>query len=79
METVKFTQMKDGDREDYVFLAKHETEFAAGVADRLLEAMVDLDKSLSGYQVVWGILFGRRRGHGGRVATQIASPRCSTT
>jgi predicted HD phosphohydrolase len=63
METVKFTQMKDGDREDYVFLAKHETEFAGGVADRLLEAMVDLDASLSGYQVT-------RLGHSLQAATR---------
>ena len=63
METVKFTQMKDGDRDDYAFLAKHETEFAAGVADRLLEAMVDLDKSLSGYQVT-------RLGHSLQAATR---------
>jgi predicted HD phosphohydrolase len=63
METVKFTQMKDGDGEDYVFLAQHETEFAAGVADRLLEAMVDLDTSLSGYQVT-------RLGHSLQAATR---------
>jgi predicted HD phosphohydrolase len=51
LETVKFTQMKDGDREDYAFLAEHETEFAAKTVDRLLDAMVDLDKSLSGYKI----------------------------
>ena len=51
METVKFKQMKDGDREDYAFLTEHETEYAAKTADRLLEAMVALDKSLSGYKV----------------------------
>jgi predicted HD phosphohydrolase len=51
METVKFRQMKDGDREDYAFLDAHEREYAAGTADRLLRAMVDLDQSLSGYQV----------------------------
>ena len=34
METVKFTQMKDGDREDYAFLNAHETDYAAGTADR---------------------------------------------
>ena len=37
-------QMKDGDREDYAFLTEHEIEYAAGTADRLLAAMVDLDK-----------------------------------
>jgi predicted HD phosphohydrolase len=51
MNTVKFRQMKDGDKEDYQFLDTHEREYAAKTADRLLEAMIDLDKSLSGYQV----------------------------
>ena len=51
METVKFRQMKDGDREDYAFLDVHEREYAAGTSDRLLKAMVELDQSLSGYQV----------------------------
>ncbi|NEI32636.1 HD domain-containing protein [Rhizobium leguminosarum] len=51
METVKFTQMKDGDREYYIFLRYHETGFAAATADRLLKAMVDLDESLSGYKI----------------------------
>lgn len=51
MEHVTFTQMKDGTKEDYDFLTEHEVEYTKGTADRLLEAMVDLDKSLSGYQV----------------------------
>ena len=63
METVKFTQMKDGDREDYAFLTDHEIEYAAGTADRLLTAMVDLDKSLSGYKVT-------RLGHSLQAATR---------
>ncbi|MDX8524597.1 HD domain-containing protein [Mesorhizobium sp. MSK_1335] len=63
METVKFTQMKDGDREDYAFLTEHEIEYAAGTAHRLLAAMVDLDKSLSGYKVT-------RLGHSLQAATR---------
>ncbi|RWD28727.1 HD domain-containing protein [Mesorhizobium sp.] len=63
MEKVKFTQMKDGDRDDYAFLTAHEIEYAAGTADRLLAAMVDLDKSLSGYQVT-------RLGHSLQAATR---------
>lgn len=51
MDRVKFTQMKDGDREDYEFLTAHEAEYTKGTADRLLKALVDLDKGLSGYQV----------------------------
>lgn len=63
METVKFTQMKDGDREDYAFLTEHEIEYAAGTADRLLTAMVDLDKSISGYKIT-------RLGHSLQSATR---------
>lgn len=51
MHHVNFTQMKDGTREEYEFLDKHEREYAAGTADRLLAALESLDDSLSGYQV----------------------------
>ena len=51
MDQVKFTAMKDGDKEDYDFLTVHEVEYAKGTADRLLKALVSLDESLSGYQV----------------------------
>ncbi|MDX5349987.1 MAG: HD domain-containing protein [Rhodobacterales bacterium] len=51
MDKVKFTAMKDGDAADYAMLDVHEREYAAGTADRLLGALVDLDESLSGYQV----------------------------
>jgi len=63
MDHVKFTQMKDGDKEDYAFLSEHEVEFTKGTADRLLSAMVDLDKGLSGYQVT-------RLGHSIQSATR---------
>ena len=48
---VKFTQMKDGDKEDYDFLTEHEIAFSNGTADWLLKALVELDENLSGYQV----------------------------
>ena len=51
MDTVKFTQMKDGDKEDYELLTKHEFDFNKKTADRLLKVMVTLDESLSGYKV----------------------------
>ena len=51
MDRVKFTQMKDGDAEDYAFLTKHEIEHTKGTADRLLKALVELDEGLSGYQI----------------------------
>jgi predicted HD phosphohydrolase len=63
MDKVKFTAMKDGDREDYEFLTEHETDYAAGTADRLLQALVELDESLSGYQIT-------RLGHSLQSATR---------
>ena len=42
---------EEGDKEDYQFLTSHEIEISKGTADRLLSELVDLDKSLSGYQV----------------------------
>ena len=63
MDRVSFTQMKDGTAEDYAFLTEHETEYTRGTADRLLEAMVSLDESLSGYQVT-------RLGHSLQSATR---------
>ncbi len=51
MDQVKFTAMKDGDKEDYDFLGHHEAAFAKGTADRLLGALEALDEGLSGYQV----------------------------
>ena len=46
MKTVKFTAMKDGTREDYEFLTEHEIDYAAKTADRLLDALVQLDEGL---------------------------------
>ena len=63
MEKVKFTRMKDGDRADYAMLDRHERDYASGTADRLLAALVELDKSLSGYQV-------SRLGHSLQAATR---------
>lgn len=63
MDHVKFTQMKDGDAEDYAFLTEHEVEYTKGTADRLLTALVSLDESLSGYQIT-------RLGHSLQSATR---------
>lgn len=63
MDQVKFTQMKDGDAEDYAFLNEHEVEYSKGTADRLLDALRDLDESLSGYKVT-------RLGHSLQSATR---------
>ncbi len=51
MDTVKFTQMKDGDAADYQFLDGQERVFAAQTADRVLAALAELEHSMSGYQV----------------------------
>ncbi|WP_299609063.1 HD domain-containing protein [uncultured Tateyamaria sp.] len=63
MDHVKFTAMKDGDREDYDFLTEHEVEHTRGTADRLLTALETLDDSLSGYQIT-------RLGHSVQSATR---------
>lgn len=51
MDTVNFTRMEDGTKEEYEFLARHESEFADAAADRLLEHLRSLENSLSGYRV----------------------------
>ena len=63
MEQVKFTKMEDGDAEDYLFLTDHEKEYTKGTANRLLKALVNLDESLSGYQIT-------RLGHSVQSATR---------
>ena len=63
MDQVKFSQMKDGDKEDYDFLTEHEIEHTKGTADRLLKALVDLDEGLSGYKIT-------RLGHSLQSATR---------
>ena len=63
MDHVKFTAMKDGDKEDYDFLTAHEVAYTQGTADRLLKALVALDESLSGYQIT-------RLGHSLQSATR---------
>lgn len=63
MTVVKFAQMKDGDKEDYEFLNEHEIEYTKGTADRLLNALVNLDESMSGYQIT-------RLGHSLQSATR---------
>lgn len=63
MQTVKFRQMKDGTREDYVLLAEHEHDYVAGTANRLLAALAGLDQGFSGYQV-------SRLGHSLQTATR---------
>ena len=51
MKTVKFTQMQDGDKEDYEILKNFEDKYIQGTADRVIRVLKDLDSSLGGYQV----------------------------
>jgi predicted HD phosphohydrolase len=49
--TVAFIAMKDGTREDYALLHANESAFAAGQAERVLDAMKQLENSYGGYKV----------------------------
>jgi len=51
MDKVSFTAMCDGSREEYEFLDACEDRYKAGLVDRLLEVLAQLDHSVSGYQV----------------------------
>ncbi|MGK7652085.1 HD domain-containing protein [Roseovarius sp. B08] len=63
MDKVSFTQMKDGTKEDYEFLNDHEIDHTKHTAKRLMKALVELDESLSGYQIT-------RLGHSLQSATR---------
>ena len=51
MKKEKFTQMKDGTKEDYLFLSKHEKQYIKNITDRILEFMNGLSNTLEGYQI----------------------------
>jgi len=51
MNQVKFSQMKDGDKEDYELLIKFEDKFIEGTAERIIRVLKGLDSSLGGYKV----------------------------
>ena len=51
MESVSFTRMEDGSREDYLLLAQLEREHASSKADRVLEQLLQLKDSFSGYKI----------------------------
>jgi predicted HD phosphohydrolase len=51
MERAKFTQMKDGTKEDYLLLEKHEKKYIEGTANRLIKFMGGLNSTLEGYQI----------------------------
>ena len=51
MEKVKFTQMKDGTKDDYLLLDKHEKKYIEGTAHRIIKFMSGLNDTLEGYKI----------------------------
>jgi predicted HD phosphohydrolase len=51
MESISFTQMKDGTQQEYVFLQQLEHDYIRALPDRLLLALQRLDGSLQGYKL----------------------------
>ena len=51
MKKVKFTEMKNGSKEDYLLLDKYEKEFITGTADRIIKFLKTNKETLKGYQV----------------------------
>ena len=43
--------MKNGSKEDYLLLDKHEKKYIEGTADRLIKFMSELSNTLQGYQI----------------------------
>ena len=48
MKHVKFTEMKNGDKDDYDLLSKFEDEFVEGTTDWIIRVLKGLDSSLGG-------------------------------
>ena len=51
MKKVSFTEMKNGTKEDYLFLDKHEKDFASKTADRILNCLLYTSPSPRDFQV----------------------------
>jgi len=51
MKKVNFTEMKNGTKEEYLFLEKHEKNYVSKTADRILKYMSGLTKTLEGYPI----------------------------
>jgi len=64
MKSVNFTQMKDGTKEEYLFLREFELEHVKGAADRVLRELgLQSDETLPGYKIT-------RLEHGLQAATR---------
>ena len=51
MDKVSFTRMEHGTAEEYAFLDQLEEQFNADLPKRLIERLISLNSTLSGYQI----------------------------
>ena len=51
MKTVNFTQMKDGNKDEYLLLDRYEKEYINKTAERILVYLKGLTKTLEGYKI----------------------------
>ena len=51
MNTVKFTKMNQGSKEDFLLLDKHEQKYIERTADRIIKFMSGLNSTLEGYKI----------------------------
>ncbi len=51
MKKVKFTEMKNGSKDDYLLLDKYEKEYIDKTADRIIKYLNSYSETLEGYQV----------------------------
>jgi|TARA_B100001971_G_scaffold40613_1_gene35664 predicted HD phosphohydrolase len=51
MATVSFTEMEKGTKEDYLLLSMHEKKFIGATADRIINFLSGLTKTLEGYKI----------------------------
>ena len=70
MSTVKFTEMKQGSKEEYLLLNKYEQKYINGTADRILKFMSGLNSTLQGYRIT-------RLEHSLQVATRALDEKAS--
>ncbi len=51
IRTVEFIRMQDGDADDYAYLDQLEDQYKVGLPQRLIDALAQLEHSLSGYKI----------------------------
>jgi predicted HD phosphohydrolase len=51
MKKVSFTEMKNGNKEDYQLLEKYEKDFERKTADRIIKYLAAQTSTLEGYQI----------------------------